>query len=190
MGDIAELHRDALAVTRLFVAKIGPDDWSLPTPCEQWTTRDVLNHVVSDNLWVVELVQGRRIEEVGDALDGDVLGDDPLRAYEQSAGAADAAFSAPGALDAPCHVSYGPISGSEFAAHRFVDVLIHGWDLAVATGQNATLPTELVQGCWEVIAPQADALRESGLFGNEVEVPDDADSQTRLLALLGREWTR
>ena len=72
-------------------------------------------------------------------LDGDLLGDDPAAAYAASAAAAAAVFRRPGALDAPCAVSYGPVPGSVYAGHRFLDVLVHGWDLAVATGQDYAL---------------------------------------------------
>jgi uncharacterized protein (TIGR03086 family) len=91
---------------------------------------------VSGNLWAAELTAGRTIDEVDDRLDGDVLGDDPLGAYDASATAAAAAFELPSTLDAPCAVSYGPVPGSVYAGHRFVDVLIHGWDVGIATGQD------------------------------------------------------
>jgi uncharacterized protein (TIGR03086 family) len=186
MADLVELHRDALAVTRNLVAAVGPDQWSLPTPCTGWDVRDLVNHIVSGNWWVVELVGGRTIDEVGDALDGDVLGDDPLGAYVESAGAADAAFSAPGAMEAMCAVSYGPIPGSAYVGDRFVDVLVHGWDVAVAIGHDATLDPMLVDACIELVAPMADDLEASGAFGGHVEAPPDASPQTRLLAMLGR----
>ncbi len=64
--DIAALHREALAATGLVVGSIGPLDWSRPTPCEDWSVRDLLNHLVAGNLWAVELVAGATIEEVGD----------------------------------------------------------------------------------------------------------------------------
>jgi uncharacterized protein (TIGR03086 family) len=73
-----------------------------------------------------------------------------------------------------------------YAGHRLIDVLIHGWDLARASGQDTNLAPELVDACFEVIAPQMDLLKASGMFGTEVEVADDADPQTKLLALLGR----
>jgi uncharacterized protein (TIGR03086 family) len=76
-----------------------------------------------------------------------VLGGDPLSAYDASAQVAAAAFEAPAALDAPCAVSYGPVPGSVYAGHRFIDVLIHAWDLAVATGQDTTLDIDLVEAC-------------------------------------------
>jgi uncharacterized protein (TIGR03086 family) len=187
MTDLSELHRDALAVTRAIVAAVTPEQWGLPTPCDGWTVRELVNHLVSGNWWVAELVAGRSIDEVGDSLEGDLLGDDPLAAYVESAGAADAAFSAPGAMEASCAVSYGPVAGSVYAGHRFVDVLVHGWDLAIAIGHDATLDPVLVEACLRLVAPEADALAASGAFGSPVEVPADAVPQTRLLALLGRE---
>ena len=95
-------------------------------------------------------------------------------------------FRRPGALDAPCAVSYGPVPGSVYAGHRFLDVLVHSWDLAVATGQEYTLDPELMEACRQVIEPQLEAFRGAGALGPEVAVPADASAQTRFLALLGR----
>src|SRR5271169_1544999 len=135
MADIARLHKEALAATRTIVAGVPADAWGAPSPCEGWDARELLNHVVAGNWWAAALSSGATIEGVGTRLDGDVLGDDPLAAYDRSAQAA-AAFEAPGALDAPCAVSYGPVPGALYAGHRFIDVFVHGWDLAVATGQD------------------------------------------------------
>ena len=95
-------------------------------------------------------------------------------------------FRRPGALDAPCAVSYGPVPGSVYAGHRFLDVLVHGWDLAAATGQDYTLDPELMQACQQIIEPQLDAFRSAGALAPEVAVPADASAQTRFLAMLGR----
>lgn len=186
MTDIAQLHRRALDATHKIVAGIQPDQRTLPTPDEGWDVRALLNHIVSGNLWAVELTAGQTIDEVGDRLDGDMLGDDPLGAYDASAQAAAAAFEVAGALDAQCAVSYGPVPGSVYAGHRFIDVLIHGWDLAIATGQDATLDSALVAACLAVVEPQAGLMQASGSYGSHVDAPADADPQTRLLALLGR----
>jgi uncharacterized protein (TIGR03086 family) len=72
-----------------------------------------------------------------------------------------------------------------YAGHRFIDVLIHGWDLAVATGQHSALDPQLVETCWEIVRPHQDLLQGSGAFGTEIDVPADA-RQTRLVAVLGR----
>jgi uncharacterized protein (TIGR03086 family) len=78
------------------------------------------------------------------------------------------------------------VPGSVYAGHRFIDILIHGWDLAVATGQDRALDPDLVEACWAVVEPQSDLLRGSGQFGDDVTVAAGSDPQTRLLAVLGR----
>ncbi len=182
---ITALHRQALNSTRAFVAGITSTQWSNPTPCDDWDVRSLVNHIVVGNLWAAELAAGRGIHDVGDRLDGDHLGALPLESYDQSAKAAAEAFEAPGALDAPCSVSYGPIPGSVYAGHRFVDVLIHGWDIAIATGQMPALAQQLVDACWDVINPQLSDLQSSGMFGSP-ETSAATDPQLRLLETLGR----
>src|SRR3954468_11325727 len=188
-GDaIAADHRAALDATRPVVSGITADQWSLVTPCEDWDVRALLNHVVAGNWWASRLAAGETIEAVGREYDGDVVGADAIDAYNRSAQAAAVAFEAPGALDAPCAVSYGPVPGSVYAGHRFLDVFIHGWDLAAATGQSTDLDPPLVDACWEVARPQLALLQGSGAFGTDF-VPAaliDEETQASLLAALGR----
>jgi uncharacterized protein (TIGR03086 family) len=184
-NDIAALHRAALDATRGYVVGIDSDQWELPSPCEGWNVRELLNHIVAGNLWAAELASGRTIADVGSALDGDMVGTNPAEAYDISAESAASVFEAPGALDAPCAVSYGPVPGSVYAGHRFLDVLIHGWDLASATGQPTDLDPHLVDACWDVVRPQLSMLQGSGMFG--VATNDaSTNSQASLLAALGR----
>jgi uncharacterized protein (TIGR03086 family) len=186
MTDIAELHAEALDATGMIVAGIPADRWLATTPCDGWDVRALVNHVVSGNLWAAELAEGRTIQDVGDRLDGDVLGPDPVGSYAASAKAAAAAFRAPGALDALCAVSYGPVPVSVYAGHRFIDVFIHGWDLAVATGQDTVLDAGLMQSCQQVLKPQLELFRAAGAFAGPLPVPPGATGQTRFLAALGR----
>jgi uncharacterized protein (TIGR03086 family) len=186
MEDITRLHRRALDETRGVVAGVESDQWNSPTPCEGWDVQTLLNHLVAGNLWAFELGAGGTIEDVGNRLDGDVLGNDALAAYDKSAKLATATFEAPGALAAPCAVSYGPVPGSVYCGHRFIDVLVHGWDVAVATGQDSTLAGDLVTAAFELLQDQADMVRVSGMFGDDLEVAADAGDQTRLLAFIGR----
>ena len=110
--DIAELHSRALDATRGVIAGVRQGQWAAPTPCQGWDVRALVNHVVAGNLWAAELAAGKTISEVGDHLDGDLLGADPLGAYDASAKAAAAVFAIPRALKAPCAVSYGPVPGA------------------------------------------------------------------------------
>jgi uncharacterized protein (TIGR03086 family) len=181
------LHRRALEQTRGFVAAIGDDQWHDATPCTEWDVRTLVNHIVAENLWVEALDGGATIDSVGDLLDGDILGDDPVAAYDASATASQRVFDRDGAMDQTFHLSYADAPGSLYAAHRFLDVLIHGWDVAEATGQDTTLDPDLVAACLVDVEPQADAIAASRVFGTPVPVAPGADPQTRLLALLGRE---
>jgi uncharacterized protein (TIGR03086 family) len=184
--DLPEVHARALASARRWVAGVKDSQWSDSSDCEDWTVRELVNHVVTGNYWAAELIAGKTIDEVGTRLDGDILGDDVVAAWDASAAAADAAFRAPGAMEAPCAVSYGPVPGSVYCGHRFLDVLVHGWDVATSTGQDTALDPELVEALFEVLEPQIEGLQASGAFGTVLEVPADADRQTQLLALLGR----
>ena len=186
MSGIAELHAQALDITGRVVAGIPPGRWHAGTPCQGWDARALLNHVVSGNLWAAALVAGATIESIGDRLDGDVLGADPAGSYAVSAKAAATAFLRPGALDAACAVSSGPVPGSVYAGHRFIDVLIHGWDLATATGQGTALDARLMEACRQIIEPQLELFRRAGALAAELPVPPDATAQTRFLAMLGR----
>ena len=185
--DLPELHDQALAATRRYVAGVGANQWEGPSPCEGWDVRELVNHIVSGNFWAGELARGKTIEDVGDRLDGDILGDDPTAAYDESARAASEAFHAPGAMEAPCAVSYGPVPGEVYLGHRFIDVVVHGWDVAKGTGQDTTLDPELVQASRAAIEPDLEAFRGAGALGAPLAVADDADPQTRFLAQLGRE---
>jgi uncharacterized protein (TIGR03086 family) len=185
--ELPEAHGRSMDSTRRYVAGIKDDQWDGPTPCDDWNVRELLNHLVSGNFWVAPLMGGKTIEEVGDRYDGDMLGDDPMAAYDQSAKEADAVVRTPGAMEASCAVSYGPVPGEVYAGHRFIDVLIHGWDLAKATGQDTALDPELVEACWAVVEPQKDLLAGSGAFGGDHDIPPGASRQVQLLAVLGRK---
>jgi uncharacterized protein (TIGR03086 family) len=186
MTDIAELHAQALDATGRIVRSVPADRWDAATPCAGWDARALVNHLVAGNQWAAELAAGGTIDGVGTRLGGDLLGDDPAAAYAESAAAAVAVFLRPGALDAPCAVSYGPVPGSVYAGHRFLDVLVHGWDLAVATGQHYVLDPKLMDACRQIIEPQLEAFRSAGALGPQVAIPADASEQTQFLALLGR----
>ena len=185
--DLAVVHHRALQATQQIVAGISDDQWTAPTPCEDWNVRELLAHVVAGNRWVKPLVEGQTIEQVGDRLDGDLLHHSPFMAYEASATEADCVFAEPGAMEAMVAVSYGPVPASVYCGHRIIDVLIHGWDLAKATGGDTTLDPELVEACWAIIEPQYEMLVGSGVFGTSAPPPPDADPATRLLLALGRQ---
>ena len=154
--------------------------------------RTLVNHVVSGNWWAGELAAGATIESVGDRLDGDVLGADATAAYDASAEVAAAAFKAPGAMDRPVAVSYGPVPGEVYAGHRFIDVLVHGWDLAVGTGQPNGSPAARANRSHECgVGPAGehgdDGVERGGVRDPQAVAPEVDDPKRRVLDRIRRD---
>lgn len=168
------------------VRSVAPDQWHKPTPCADWDVRQLVNHLVVEQLWAPLLLDGATVDDVGDRFDGDQLGDDPVAAWASAAAASREAFAAPGALRRSVELSYGRRPAQGYCQEMTMDLTVHAWDLARAIGVDEKLDEELVSGALAFIEPQIDQLAGTGLFAPPVEVVRDADGQTRLLALLGR----
>ena len=184
--DVPELHERASREFGERVRLIGDDQWSARTPCAEWDVRALVRHLVYENLWTPPLMEGATLAEVGDRFEGDILGDDPGRAYDDAAARAVAAVHADGAMERTVHLSFGDFPGREYAMQLFADHLVHAWDLARAVGVDERLDPELVSACAEWFAPMEAAYRSAGAIGPPCPVPDGADEQTRLLAAFGR----
>jgi uncharacterized protein (TIGR03086 family) len=168
------------------VHRVGADQWSAPTPCTEWSVRDLVNHLVGEHLWAPLLLGGATIAEVGDRFDGDVLGDDPVRAWDRAERESNAAFHRPGALDLDVHTSGGPTPAADYTWQMITDLTVHAWDLARGIGDDDTLDQDLAAAVYAYVEPQADSWQGMGVFGPPVKVPDSARVQDRLVALLGR----
>ena len=186
MTDRVELFRQAVDRFTALIDGVDDGTWDAPTPCAEWSVRDLVNHLAAEQLWAPHLMAGETIAQVGDRYDGDVLGDDPGAVWRAAAARSVAAFAPPGALERTVHLSYGDESALEYHTQMLTDAVVHGWDLARATGQPYTMDPEAVELLLDAWAPREEMLRSSGLFGERVEVPEDADPAVRLLALLGR----
>ncbi|MGW4893228.1 TIGR03086 family metal-binding protein [Kitasatospora sp. NPDC004240] len=167
------------------VRLVAPGQWGDPTPCTEWSVRDLVNHLTAEQLWVPELLMGATIGEVGDRFDGDVLGDDPVAAWTTAAQAAADAFRVPGSTGLTVHLSYGEVSSRAYLDQLTADAVVHTWDLAEGINRRTRLPAALVDFALTEIGGYGD-LSGSGLFDPPLPVPDDASPQTRLLALTGR----
>ena len=185
-ADHAELHRRATESFAARVAEVGDDQWHLSTPCAAWDVHQLVNHMVYENRWTAPLFEGATIAEVGDRYEGDLLGDRPKAAWAASAAEATAAVSAPGATERTVHLSFGDTPASEYAMQLIADLLIHGWDLARATGGDEKLDPELVAAVAAWFEANEDGYRQSGSIAARPPVPAGADQQTLLLAAFGR----
>jgi uncharacterized protein (TIGR03086 family) len=186
MTDIPGLHRRALEWFGDGVHQVGDQQWNVGTPCVDWDVRTLVNHVAGESYWTPPLFEGKTVAEVGDRFDGDLLGDDPKAAWDAAAGPAIEAVHGEGAMDRIVHVSFGDFPGSEYAMQMFADHLIHGWDLAKGIGAEDRMDPELVDACTRWFSEREHLYRGVGAVAARPEVPEDADPQTKLLAMFGR----
>lgn len=185
--DLLEAHGTSLTGFDGVVHQIEGHQWDAPTPCSEWTVRDLVNHLVYEQLWVPWLLRGATLEEVGDRFEGDMVGSDPIAAWEGAAEAARAAWMMPGAAERKdVHVSTGLISAEEYGWQMVLDLAVHGWDLARAIDVSHPIEDELAGELYRQAAPEVDAWQSYGIFAPVVPVADDADPVDRLVALLGR----
>jgi uncharacterized protein (TIGR03086 family) len=186
MSELVSLFGRAVGEFDARVQAVADDQWGAPTPDVEWDVRTLVNHVTGEDLWAPPLLDGMTIAEVGDRFDGDLLGGDPKAAWGAAVVGARGAVGQDGALDRTTHLSFGDLPGSDYVSQLVCDHVIHAWDLARAIGADERLDPELVEWVHGYLAPQAEAWRSAGAFGPVVDVPADADAQTRLLALTGR----
>ncbi|WP_327675995.1 TIGR03086 family metal-binding protein [Kitasatospora sp. NBC_00458] len=178
-------YTEALSAFGDRVRLVTPDQWDAPTPCADWSVRELVNHLTAEQLWVPELLMGSTVSEVGGRFDGDVLGTDPVAAWTAAADAARDAFAVSGATELTVHLSFGDVSGQYYLDQLTADAVVHAWDLAEGIGRRTRLPAGLVEFALGEYTGYGD-LSGSGLFDPPLPVPADAGPQTRLLALTGR----
>jgi uncharacterized protein (TIGR03086 family) len=167
------------------VDSVGEDHLSLPSLCTEWDVRTELNHLVGGMRIFAAQLTGT---DAGTAHEADWLGTDPWAAYARGAIADRQAWRAPGALDRAVTISLGTLPGPMAAVIHLTEVLVHGVDLAVATGREDLADD---QECKELLAVihqigGVDPYRVPGVFGPEVAAPAGAAAHRHLLAYLGR----
>jgi uncharacterized protein (TIGR03086 family) len=172
----------ASAATASLIDQIKTDQWTAPTPCTQWSVRDVVGHLVGMNLvFVAMFEQGPRPERGVDRL-----GTDPAGAFRGSAEALQAAAARPGVLERSQQTPLGVATGSDRVQWRIVDLLVHSWDLAQATGIPAELPEDLAEQALTLARADLPSQPLAGRFADPQPIRDDASAIDRLAAFTGR----
>ena len=183
---IPELYARAVDEFDARMQQVKRNQWADPTPCTDWNVHDLVNHLVNEARWVKPLLAGKTIAEVGDSLEGDLLGDSPYDAWINARDEELEAVRGLDSLDQEVHVSWGEIPAGDYLVQVLMDHAIHAWDLARAVGGDERLDDALVEFCYETALPMEQMLRGAGVYGERVEISSDADTQTKLLALVGR----
>jgi uncharacterized protein (TIGR03086 family) len=185
--DLVDVYRHSLTEFIDRVHQVRPEQWPEPTPCPGWDVRALVNHLVCQDRWTVELLAGATIVQVGDRFDGDLLGADPVGVVTEASKQAQAAVTAPDALDRNVHLSFGETAAEEYVRQLLADHLIHSWDLAAATGMDRRLDAELVRVCAEWFNERAGMYRHAGVIGPPIDLPEPTGEQDQLLAAFGRD---
>jgi uncharacterized protein (TIGR03086 family) len=183
--------KQALDATERIVSNIHEDQWSNRTPCPEWTVRTLVNHLVAGNRIFAGIVRGVQPpppEERRRLHDIDQLGADPVQAYRAAGAELAAAFSQPAVLERVFQAPIGTVPGIVLFHLRLTELLVHGWDLAYATGQAAQFPDDLAMEALAFSSGSSapDVPRTGHPFGPTQMVSDDAPAIDRLAAYLGR----
>jgi uncharacterized protein (TIGR03086 family) len=160
------------------VARISADQLDLPTPCANFDVRGVLEHMIGGATAFAAAYRGEEAPTPD-------LGE-PLRSFGPALGDLVAAITAPGALDRKVTAPFGEVPGETFARFVVLDGLVHGWDLAIATGQPYEPPDELVDAAFGFARQSVDPLRDGNTFASAVEPTKGASPIERLANYTGR----
>jgi uncharacterized protein (TIGR03086 family) len=146
------------------------------TPCDRWDVRTLMNHMLDTQRYFVGAARG---EEVAPPSPNppNIISDNPVADFQQASDETLSTFSDPEVLE-----KTGPMLGIALS-----DQLLHSWDLAKATGQDATMPEGLPEAAYNVIHGRFTDEQRVGVFKPEVRVPPEASSQDKLLAYTGRD---
>jgi uncharacterized protein (TIGR03086 family) len=165
------------------VEAVRPDQLPDPTPCPQWTVGDLVNHMVTGNLLIAAIVAGEPHPDRA----ADHLGDDYVSAFRDSVTRLSETFAKHDVLSGTYPSPYGEGPGSLLVHMRINEMVVHGWDLAKATGQSTALDPELADASLASFRAARLPRGEGKPFGAERTVPPDAHPADRLAAYLGRE---
>jgi uncharacterized protein (TIGR03086 family) len=178
-------HRE---IGRVFTSRVrGTRSWDAPAPVAGWTARDVVRHLVE---WLPSFLAGGSSVRLPAVPSVD---DDPAGAWQAHADAVQALLDDPATAELTLSSRHTGQLPLDRAIDQFYtpDVFMHTWDLARATGQDDRLDPEFCALLLAGMEPLEDVMRSSGQYGPRVPVMDDADTQAKLLAFIGRDpqWT-
>jgi uncharacterized protein (TIGR03086 family) len=148
---------------------------SAPTICDGWNVRTLLNHMLETQRYFVGSARGEKATLSQDPPD--LLSDDPISDFDQARAETLRTFGESGMID-----KTGPMLGIAFSDH-----LLHGWDVAVSTGQDPRMPEGLAEAAYAVIHGRFTEDQRNGVFKPEIPIDAESSAQERLLAYTGRD---
>ncbi|MEU8377754.1 TIGR03086 family metal-binding protein [Streptosporangium sp. NPDC048865] len=188
MNEIAARYRSRADNFEAKVAAVRPGQWSNPSPCDEWSARGVVGHIVD--------MHGAMLSPLGKSLSvAPTVEEDPLAAFVSARADVEALLT-----DSAIAASKVATPAGQLTVEQHVDqvvsadMVLHGWDLARATGQDDTIDPTEIEAMWPGLQQIPEEMRIPGafgpgivVFGPEVKISDDAPLQHRVLGLLGRD---
>ena len=176
--DLLDLYEGASAWT---ASKVGAtvNKLDAPTPCDDWDVATLMNHMLDTQHYFLGVARGQKSPPPSSDPPS-IIGDDPAADFDAARARMLTAYGAPGVIERT-----GPSLGIAFC-----DQLIHGWDLAIATGQDATMPEGLPEAAFGMIYGRFTEDQRKGVFKPEVSVRANASAEEKLLAYTGRDPAR
>jgi len=153
------------------------------TPCSEFKVKDLLNHMLGG----LEMVRDAASGGSPAMPEGDQVGADPGKEYDARSARLLDVIREPGTLDRTWKMPFGEFPGQAMAGIAFVEHVTHGWDLAKATGQDTTIPDDLIAECRGVVEPMDAMWRMQGVCGPVVPVPESASATDRYAGFMGRQ---
>lgn len=169
------------------IARVRPDQLDAPTPCEDWTVRDLLGHLVAVLGRVSAIGQGAEPFSVPSMLDGVGDGDWSDR-YAEALASWDEVWSDDAVLARSVQAPFGTMPGAAVLGGYISEYLVHGWDLARATGQSAEAPECLAESAYAAAVAKipADRRGEGVPFNAPITPRPEAGPTEQLANWLGR----
>ena len=186
--NIAGRYRRRAARFEELILGVGSDAWASQSPCQDWTARDVVDHVVGMHAAMLAPL-GRSPGPESSAAGG------PIDAFTSARARLQHALDDPAVAGTACDTPTGTLTlAAHVDAALSVDLVVHGWDLARATGQDDTIQAEDLQLLWPIAQAIPEQFRVPGairpglvVFGPQVQVAADAPPQHKILGMYGRD---
>ncbi|HEY4463875.1 MAG TPA: TIGR03086 family metal-binding protein [Streptosporangiaceae bacterium] len=182
----AEMAAGAPEAARV-VAGVRDDQFTAVTPCRDWDLHALLNHMI---LWTAYSAERRaRDEPLPDDLMTRDFAAEPgyAAAYEAQLGRAITAWSDPAAWERDLNVMGSPTPAADVGALLLAEMVLHGWDIAKASGQEYACAEPVAQAVLAAVEANAELFRKYEGFADPVAVPETASAFERALALSGRD---
>jgi len=185
--DMLSAYAEAIHRNQLRVDVVGTDQLSDPTPCTDWDVHALIGHIIA-GYQMFATACGTAPAAGGTSVTAREL----AAAHRAAASGALSAFSSPNAMQQIVQLPVGAVPGSVALGLALTDAVVHGWDLAKATGQDLSieegLAAMLLAGAQDSIGPD---MRQPGgvmpVFAQPIAVAPDRPSGEHLVAFLGRE---